>query len=169
MLSESSSISFSQSLICISICLIRDLSKARSSMIFSSRSNNFIAYHLRFSLFTYGDIDSSICAIACSTLPLNTCGGSLVLLFLAASMACSARYIPPLPFIALIGTILHPSCSLSSTVSIMSPFLRTKSIMLSAITTGILSSSTCVVRYRFLSRFVPSIMFIITSGFSFTR
>ena len=75
-LSASSSSSASQSAMCSSICLLSSASSASSSTIFSSLSKSLIAYHLRLSLLTIFSIDSSMCAIACSTDPLNTCGSS---------------------------------------------------------------------------------------------
>ena len=87
-----------------------------------------------------------------------------VLLFFAASIAASAASITPVPFSADISTILQPNCLESSAVFILSPFFFTISIMLMAITTGIPSSVSCVVRYRFLSRLVPSIMLSTASG-----
>ena len=53
--------------------------------------------------------------------------------------------------------------------SILSPFLRTRSIMLTAITTGMPSSISWVVRYRLRSMLVPSMIFRMASGFSLTK
>ena len=102
-------------------------------------------------------------AIACSTQPEKVCIG-IVFVFFAASIAASAASMIPVPFSAEISTTLQPSWRPSSAVSILSPFLRTMSIMLMATTTGMPSSVSWVVRYRFLSRFVPSMMFRMTSG-----
>ena len=63
----------------------------------------------------------------------------------------------------------QPSCRESSLVLMSSPFFRTTSIMLMAMTMGMPSSMSWVVRYRLRSRLVPSTMFKITSGRSPTR
>ena len=161
--SASSSISFSAALMSSSICAITSASMCRLSRTLSSLSKILIAYHLCCSSGMLCTAASSMCASACSTTPAKVCIG-IVLLFFAASIAASAASMTPLPFNAEISTILQPSCLESSSVLILSPFFLTISIMLIAITTGMPSSVSCVVRYRFLSRFVPSMMFRIASG-----
>ena len=89
--------------------------------------------------------------------------------FLAASIAASAAAITPSPFRAEISMTLQPSAWDSSSILILSPFLRTMSIMLMAMTTGMPSSVSWVVRYRFRSRLVPSMMFRMASGRSSIR
>ena len=69
-----------------------------------------------------------------------------VLVDLAAFTAASAASITPVPFRADISTISQPSWRESSLTFILSPFFFTTSIMLMAITTGIPSSVSCVVR-----------------------
>ena len=108
-------------------------------------------------------------AMACSTLPVNTWGSSPARWDLASATAFSAAAMPPSPFSALMLTTSHPRASPSLPRSIVSPLFRTRSIMLTATTTGIPSSMSCVVRYRLRSMFVPSTMFRIASGFSPTR
>ena len=88
---------------------------------------------------------------------------------LAASMAASAAAMTPSPFRAEISTTLQPSCCESWLMLIWSPLLRTMSIMFTAMTTGMPSSVSCVVRYRLRSRFVPSTMLRMASGRSSIR
>ena len=52
---------------------------------------------------------------------------------------------------------------------LITEFCRTRSIMFTAMTTGMPSSISWVVRYRLRSMLVPSMMFRMASGFSFTR
>ena len=92
-----------------------------------------------------------------------------VLPFVAASMAAWAASWMPVPLRAEISTMGQPSCRESSFVLILSPFFRTTSIILMAITTGMPSSVSWVVRYRLRSRLVPSTMFRMASGRSPTR
>ena len=87
-----------------------------------------------------------------------------VLLF-ATCRAWSTSSDTPSPFAALIGTTGIPSASLIFLTSIVPPFERTSSIILSASTIGTRSSSSCRVRYKFLSIFVASTIFMIPSGF----
>ena len=161
--SASSSISASTAFMSLSMCSITEASSLRLLITLSSRSNIFMAYQRCCSCGMSCTAASSICASACSTGPEKVCMGT-VLLFFAASIAASAASITPVPFSADISTILQPSCLESSAVFILSPFFFTISIMLMAITTGIPSSVSCVVRYRFLSRLVPSIMLSTASG-----
>ena len=119
--------------------------------------------------FTLPCSDSSMCAIACSTDPVNTCGRSPFTPSCAALTADSAASFVPSPLSAEISTTGQPSFFESFSASILSPDLRTASIMFTATTVGIPSSSSCVVRYRLRSRFVPSTMFRMASGLSFTR
>ena len=106
--------------------------------------------------------------MACSTGPEKVCMGT-VLPPLAASTAASAASMTPVPFRAEISTIRQPSCRDSSGTLIWSPFFFTISIMLMAMTTGMPSSVSCVVKYRLRSRFVPSMMFRMASGRSVMR
>jgi len=169
MLSESSSSSFSQSLICCSRCSFRILSSCSISSAFSSRSKSFIAYQRRFCGSTIEEMLSSICATACSTLPVNTCGSSCPAFDFACSMAFFATSRHPVLLSALIGRTGQSSSLLSFPRSIRSPFFVTRSIMFKAMTVGMCSSRSCVVRYRFRSILVPSIMLMMASGFSLTR
>ena len=111
---------------------------------------------------------SSMWAIACSTTPLKLCCGTVVSPC-AALTASAAACMVPCPFKAEISTTLQPSWRDNSSMLILSPFFFTTSIMLTATTTGIPSSVSCVVRYRLRSRFVPSMMFKIASGRSLIR
>ena len=69
-----------------------------------------------------------------------------VLELTAASTAASAASMTPVPFRAEISTTWQTSSRDSSPVLIWSPFLRTTSIMLMAMTTGMPSSVSWVVR-----------------------
>ena len=166
--SASSSISFSAALMSSSICFCTVRSRLNCSNTLSSRSNSLMAYQRCCSSGSPCTAASSMCARACSTVPENVCMGT-VFPFFAASIAASAASISPFPFRAEISTTLQPNCLDSSAVLIWSPFFSTTSIMLTATTTGMPSSVSCVVRYRFLSRFVPSIIFKMASGRSLMR
>ena len=85
-------------------------------------------------------------SMACSTLPVNTRGRRTALPALAAATAALAAAEQPSPFRALISTALQPMAAPSLSRSIRSPFLRTRSIMFTAITTGMPSSISWVVR-----------------------
>ncbi len=169
MLSASSSNSLSQAVICSSRWFFNASSRFSSSRTFSSRSNSLMAYQRRYWGLTRSSTDSSIWAMACSTLPLYTDGASLDTGFFARATAFAAASSEPVPLSAEVSTTSQPSASPSFRMSITSPFLRTTSIMLMAMTVGIPSSMSCVVRYRFRSILVPSTMSIMASGFSFTR
>ena len=129
----------------------------------SSRSKILMAYQRCCSSGKVCTVASSICASACSTVPEKVCIGT-VLPHFAASIAASAACVIPVPFNAEISTTLQPSARESSSILILSPFFVTTSIILIATTTGIPSSVSWVVKYKFLSKFVPSMMFKITSG-----
>ncbi len=166
MLWASSSISFSQSAICASKCPKRFSSETNWFRICSSLSKILMAYHLSSLCWTISEIDSSICATACSTLPINTCNGSFVSFDNAAAMALSIKFSIPSPFNALISTTTHPKALLIFFKSISSFCFLTTSIIFKATTTGIPSSVSCVVKYKFLSMLVASTILIIASGFS---
>ena len=65
--------------------------------------------------------------------------------------------------ISMTGT---PSLLSNAFASIVSPFFLTTSLIFKATTTGTSISSNCVVKYKFLSKFVASTMLITQSGFS---
>ncbi len=167
-LSASSSISFSQSLMCCSMWACRSAERWSCSVALASLSKSFTANHLCCSFGTRVSMDSSMWAMACSTLPVKTWGSSPFSLA-AWAMASSAAFLVLSECRALISIVSQPSSFPSFAVSILSPFLRTRSIMLKAMTTGMPISTSWVVRYRFLSMLVPSTMFRMTSGFSLTR
>ena len=145
-LSESSSISFSAAQISFSIWVFTCSDIPSCSMTFSSLSNIFIAYHLCCSSATSLRNASSIWAIACSTTPLNECWGTIGTFDSAAFTASSAASLIPVPLSADISQTWQPSSLASWSVFILSPFFLTTSIMLIATTTGIPSSTSCVVR-----------------------
>ena len=70
---------------------------------------------------------------------------------------------------ATVLTTGHPSSLEKASTSILSPLLSTTSIMFKAITTGIFSSISWLVKYKFLTRFDASTKLIIKSGFSPTK
>ena len=144
--SASSSSSFSQSFTCSSMCASVSASSESFARTFSSRSKILIAYQRICAFGTSFSIDSSMCASACSTLPVKTCGASPGLCARAASTAASAASRMPSPLSAEISTTLQPSSCASLRRSIRSPFLRTTSIMFTATTTGMPSETSWVVR-----------------------
>ena len=162
MLSESSSYFFS---ICLISASISSVLIPKLSIALLSLSNNLIAYHLLFEtlLKTLSSIFLSVSSISSAYLWLITC---ILPAALTASLAHSST---PVPFSADISTTLQPSSLDSFSTLILSPFLLTTSIILMAQTTGIPISRSCVVKYKFLSKFEPSIIFKITSGFSLIR
>ena len=166
--SASSSISSSTAFMSVSIWERTDSLSFICSNTLSSRSNSLMAYHRCCSSGSPCTDASSIWARACSTVPEKVCMGT-VFPFFATSIAVSAASIIPFPFKADISITLHPKAPDNSAVLILSPFFSTTSIILMAITTGMPSSVSCVVRYKFLSRFVPSIIFRIASGRSLIR
>ena len=168
MLSASSSSSFSAAWMSCSMCALVSEEMFSPSMTLSSRSKTLMAYQRCCSSGIVCTTASSIWAIACSTGPEKVCIGT-VLVFFAALMAASAASMTPVPFKAEISTILQPSSRSSSLTLMLSPFFLTRSIMFSAMTTGMPSSVSWVVRYRLRSRFVASTMFKIASGRSVIR
>ena len=162
-LSASSSHSSSAARISCSIWESRSGFSCSCSSTFSSRSKIFTAYQRCCSAGIWCTAASSIWASACSTTPEKVCLGRVLADFAASIAACAAS-ITPSPFSAEISTTLQPSSRESSEKLILSPFLRTTSIILTAITTGMPSSVSWVVKYRFRSRFVPSTMFRTASG-----
>ena len=168
MLSASSSSSFSAALMSSSMCPMTVASIFSCSSTLSSRSKILMAYQRCCSSGMLCTAASSIWAMACSTGPEKVCMGT-VLVLAAAATAASAASITPSPFRAEISITLQPSSRLSSATLIWSPFLRTTSIMLMAMTTGMPSSVSWVVRYRLRSRLVPSMMFRMASGRSLIR
>ena len=167
-LSASSSHSFSAAWISASICSKTPFSIPICSRTLSSRSKILIAYQRCCSSGIWCTAASSMWASACSTAPEKVCIG-IVLPPFAALTAVSAASTTPVPFNAEISTTGHPSSLDNSLIWILSPFFSTISIMLTATTTGIPSSVNCVVKYKFLSRFVPSTIFKIAFGRSWIR
>ena len=86
----------------------------------------------------------------------------------AVSYATCINSLIPWFFNADISHTGTPKAFDNSATLIISPFFLTESIILSATTTGISISKICVVKYKFLSRFVASIILITQSGFSST-
>ena len=85
-------------------------------------------------------------AIACSTEPENPWGDSPFLPDLASSTAFCATSMSPFFSNAEMPTTSQLSAFAIFAKSIVSPFLFTTSIMLTAITIGIPSSASCVER-----------------------
>ncbi len=169
MLSESSSSFFSTASMIASAALRSASERFMVSMAFPSRSNTLTAYQRRSPSSTLPLRISSIPVSAFSTSPSNTGGRLTVFFALAASAAIFAASRLFSFFRAEISTALQFSSEASFLISILSPFFLTRSIMLTARTTGMPSSMSWVERYRFLSMFVPSTMLRIASGFSLTR
>ena len=167
--SASSSISRSQSEMCSSTWATMSAGTWSVSIAFASRSNTLIAAHRLVAFSTVPCRDSSMCASACSTDPEKTCGLSPFTPSAAARIANSAAARVFSPSRAEISITGHPSFFASFAASSLSPFLRTTSIMFTATTIGSPNSSSCVVRKRLRSRFEPSTMFRMASGFSLTR
>ena len=168
-LSASSSISSSHLLISDSTWVAIFSAIFNCSITFSSRSNIFMAYQRCCSSGKLWSTASSICASACSTHPVNLCLGVWTTLLLATSTALLAASITPVPFNAEISTTVQPSSLAKFLVFSLSPFFATISIIFTATTTGIPSSISWVVKYKFLSRLVPSMIFKITSGRSWIK
>ena len=144
--SASSSSSVSAALMSFSMCSIVSFGILIISSTFSSRSNILIAYQRCCASGRSWSAASSMCAIACSTTPLNVCCGTIFSFASAALIAFSAASVIPVPFSADISQTSQPSSFESWSVLILSPFFFTTSIMLTAATTGIPSSTSCVVR-----------------------
>ena len=164
MLSASSSSSFSAAWMSCSMCCITSAGMLSFCSTLSSRSKILMAYQRCCSSGRVWTAASSMWAMACSTGPEKVCMGMVLVWPLAAFTAASAASITPSPFRAEISTISQPSWRDSSLTLIWSPFLRTTSIMFTAMTTGMPSSVSWVVRYRLRSRLVPSMMFRMASG-----
>ena len=101
-----------------------------------------------------------------STFLSNTCCSFGRVFDFAREIAFSAASITPVLLSAEISTTGQPRLALILSRSSLFPLFSSTSSMLTAITTGTPSSVTCEVRYKFLSRFVPSIIFSTASGFS---
>ena len=158
--------------ICVSTSRIRSSAFGHAlpscCTILSSRSNSLMAKNL----FCCAGMSGSISAMASSAFSTGSekvCTQTSLLFCCASSTAFCAACCMPVPFKAEMGTTSQPSAFFSCAGSITSPFFWTISIIFTAMTTGIPSSVSCVLRYRFLSMFVPSTIFKITSGFSCSR
>ena len=169
MLSTSSSNSFSASMRRPSICSRMAGLSLSCSIAFSSRSKSLMVYQRKF----FGSQEPcnslAIASNVVSNLLLNFSGFGAAALLWARLRAALATSVLPSPLTALVSMIWQPSASESFLTSILSPFLRTISIMLRAMTIGTPISSSWVVRYRLRSRLEASMMLIIESGCSFTR
>ena len=146
MLSASSSSSASQSEMCSSMCSARVRSKCSSSMTLPSRSKSLMAYQRRKRGSTMPSMLSSMCAMACSTLPSKTEGAETARFSSASDAALDAASFEPSPLSAEVATTSQPSAAPSFFRSMTSPFFRTTSIMFTATTVGMPSSMSCVVR-----------------------
>jgi len=113
------------------------------SLILSSLSRSLIAKNLCCSFAISKAIFSSTFSIASSTFLSNLCTISW-LGFLASSTALLAASLIPLPLRAEISTTSQPKLSFKSLMLILSPDFSMISIMLTAITTGIPNSISCV-------------------------
>ena len=134
------------------------------SEIFMSRSKILMAKKRFCSTAMVSPSFSSIAVSAVSSSLLNGCTIRRFSCSIATRTAACAASVIPVPFSAETVTTSHPNSFDSLAMSILSPALFTTSIMLMAMTTGIPSSRSCVVKYRLRSIFVPSTMFKIASG-----
>ena len=139
------------------------------SAILLSRSNSLIAKNLFCSAGISANSLSSTALIVSSTSFANSCTIPALFLPCANATAFSAAFLIPVPFNAEISTTSQPNLFPSLSICIWSPLFSTKSIMLTAMTTGIPSSMICVDRYKLRSIFVPSTILMIASGFSVKR
>ena len=110
----------------------------------SSPSTSFTARNSGCSIFSAASVSrkrSTSARYAVPEITLSPTRGDL-----AASITRAISSFTPVPFSALIGTTGTPSAVSSAPTSISSPSRLSASVMLSATTTGISASSTCVVR-----------------------
>ena len=136
--------------------------------ILSSFSKSLIAKKRFWSSGTSPNL-AATALMASSTFASNLCTSFTAFFCSARLTAFSAAFSMPVPFSAEISTTSQPKLALSFEILILSPVFSTTSIMLIAISTGIPSSNSCVLRYRFLSRLVPSMIFRMASGLSLIR
>ncbi len=146
MLSPSSSNACSHPLIAASRRSCTSVLNRKPSRTLLSRSNSLTAYHRAASAGTAPAMIPVISERACSTCFPKVCCGLVPPFACAICTARSAACREPSPLIAEVSITSQPSISESFWVSIRSPFLRTISIMFSAITTGIPISVSWVVR-----------------------
>ncbi len=133
------------------------------STAFMSRSKIFIEYHLFLSDGTVSFIKAEISERAFSVTDENFIYFFLIGFSLASIKAVSIVSINPVPFSADISITGQPKRPASFFMFMLSPFFCMMSIIFKVITMGFPSSDSCVVRYRFLSRFIASARFIITA------
>ncbi len=136
--------------------------------IFSSFSRSFTAKKRLCFCGTATCSLSDTFLIAFSTASSNLWVG-IAASFPAAATAFSAACVIPIPLSAEIITISQPSFSDSLSMYTTSLFFSRISAIFTAKTTGIPSSKSCVVKYRFRSILVPSTIFKITSGCSLNK
>ena len=84
----------------------------------------------------------------------------------AAAAAFSTTALRPSAVVEVVSTTAQPSLSDSSFVLMTVSFFRLRSLLLRATTTGMPSSSSCVVKNRLRLKLVASTMLMMTSGFS---
>ncbi|MPM71183.1 hypothetical protein SDC9_118146 [bioreactor metagenome] len=146
MLSASSSNSVSQrSLTAFAVSMPRTLSFS-SAITSGSPSNSLMEYQRMRSAGRVSAKASSISARAFSTEPWNILFTTGTVFSSAATYASLTSASSPVPFSAEISTTGMPSFFESLAQSIDSPLFFTTSIILTAATTGIDSSVSCVVR-----------------------
>ena len=136
----------------------------RSAMVFSSASNSLMAYQRAALGATLSPSTLSILTSASSTAASNFICDAGAFSVRAASMAALTTSSMPRPFSAEVGTMGQPSSRDRPSTSILSPFFSTRSIMFSAMTTGIPRFRIWLVRYRLRSRLVASTRLITASG-----
>ena len=169
MLSMSSSWAFSSCLATLSTLLFTPASRVSWASTLLSLSRSLTAYHLLCTSGTPAGRQFSTSPMAASTSSANRFSGACSWLVLASFTAFSTTSFRPVLLRAEVSTISQPRAAPSFLASIRSPVFFNRSLMFRAITTGIPTSSTWVVRYRFLSMLVASTRLMMASGFSFNR
>ena len=142
MLSESSSMESSTAVIMASTSGTLFISPE----ILSSRSKSLMAKNRFCSCGISSPSLASILSSASSTSGSNRCTGALMVFLPAILTAFSTASFSPLPLRAEISTTSQPRSFDRRLTSILSPFFSTRSIIFTAMTTGMPSSVICVVR-----------------------
>ena len=139
------------------------------ALILLSFSSSLMAKKRRWHAGTLLSSFAATACTACSASLENLCTKTEPSCFCASSTAFCAAFWIPVPFNAEISSTSQPRFCPSLSVCIFSPDFSRISAIFTAISTGMPSSKSCVDRYRFRSRLVPSTMFKITSGRSSIR
>ena len=98
---------------------------------------------------------------------ISACLNGAVCFLPAAEQAAATTCESPSADVETVLITGQPKIPLSFSASVLLPAFSFISLLLSATTTGMPSSKSCVVKNRLRLKLVASTMFIITSGFSF--